>query len=57
MIDIDYYRLISVIGLSIVYVWSRANMVATWIYKITIARATYHVSDFSFRRIDIVNGL
>ena len=43
MIDIDYYRLIAVIGLSIVYVWSRANMVATWIYKITIARATMSV--------------
>ena len=43
MIDIDYYQLLSIIGLSIIYVWSRTKMVATWIYKITIARATMSV--------------
>ena len=35
---------------------SGANTVATWIDAITIALG-YHAGDFSFRYIDIVNGL
>ena len=35
---------------------SGANTVATWIDTITFERS-YHASDFTFRCIDIVNGL